>query len=76
MPRYFFNVTKGNEISPDREGSELPSEEYAREEAVAIVAELCRHTRLHRPSQIKVEVRDEFDEPLTVARLTIDPPRL
>lgn len=34
MPRYYFNIVAGDGIRRDLEGSELPSLEHARNEAV------------------------------------------
>jgi hypothetical protein len=41
MPQYFFHLSFGNRRSPDDEGVELPDRSAAREEAFAVIRELC-----------------------------------
>ena len=41
MPRYFFHLSFGDRLLPDEEGVELASRSAARQEALAVVRELC-----------------------------------
>jgi hypothetical protein len=57
MPRYFFNVKDGRKLVPDREGTEFPDEESAREHACQVVRELTRN-REHQTSSWRMTVND------------------
>ena len=43
MPRYFLNLTDGQQIVEDPEGLELPGEAAAREEAAVLARDLSEH---------------------------------
>ena len=47
MPRYFFHVREGSEISRDAEGQILPDAEAARREAIAASREILGEKLLH-----------------------------
>ena len=47
MPRYYFHVREGGELSKDCEGQELPDAEAARDEAVSLVREILGEKLLH-----------------------------
>ena len=61
MPRYFFHVREGAEISRDREGQELPNAEAARREAIAANREILGDKILHGGSlnHRSIEIADE-----------------
>lgn len=61
MPRYFFHVREGAEISRDREGQELPNVEAARREALAANREILGDKLLHGGSlnHRSIEIADE-----------------
>ena len=43
MPRYFLNLTDGQQVVEDPEGLELPGEAAAREEAAVLARDLVAH---------------------------------
>jgi len=43
MPRYFFNLTDGQKIIPDLEGTEQQDDDSARAHAVQVARELARN---------------------------------
>ena len=47
MPRYYFHVREGAEISKDCEGQELPDADAARREAVSAGREILGEKLLH-----------------------------
>ena len=47
MPRYFFHVREGSELSRDAEGQDLSNAEAARREAVAATREMLGEKLLH-----------------------------
>ena len=47
MPRFFFNVREGADLSRDREGQELPDVEAARREAISSSREMLGERMLH-----------------------------
>jgi hypothetical protein len=61
MPRYFFHVREGAELSRDWEGQELPNVEAARREAVAANREIMGERILHGGSldHRSIEIADE-----------------
>lgn len=61
MPRYFFHVREGSEISRDTEGQELPNADAARKEAVAATREILGEKLLHGGSlnHRTIEIADE-----------------
>lgn len=61
MPRYFFHVREGAEISRDREGQDLPNAEAARREAIAANREILSDKILHGGSlnHRSIEIADE-----------------
>lgn len=61
MPRYFFHVREGAEVSRDREGQELPNVEAARREALAANREILGDKLLHGGSlnHRSIEIADE-----------------
>lgn len=46
MPRYFFQLNEGNDVTEDIDGSELPDLEAARHYAVRAARELLAHAIL------------------------------
>jgi hypothetical protein len=61
MPRYFFHVREGADISRDTEGQELPNVEAARQEAVSANREILGEKLLHGGSLNgrTIEIADE-----------------
>ena len=60
MPRYFFNLV-GSETVTDLEGTELPSLDDAREEAMRDARGIMSHAVLagHDVSSRQIEIRNE-----------------
>jgi hypothetical protein len=61
MPRFFFNVRDGADISRDREGQECANAEAARREAVSAGREMLGERLLHGGSlnHRQIEITDE-----------------
>src|ERR1700760_1631699 len=61
MPRYFFNVREGGEISKDREGQDLPNADAARREAISAGREILGEKLLHGGAlnNRTIEIADE-----------------
>jgi hypothetical protein len=61
MPRYYFHVREGSEISHDREGQELPDVEAARREAINANREILGEKLLHGGAlnSRTIEIADE-----------------
>jgi hypothetical protein len=61
MPRYFFHVRDGAELSPDEEGQELPDLEAARHEAINTSREMLGERILHGGAlnHRQIEIADE-----------------
>ena len=71
MPRYYFDLWKGDEQLPDDEGTELPNPDAAKAEISASIAELSRDALLDARGdscELRVLVRDD-SKPLFQARL-------
>lgn len=61
MPRFFFHVRDGADLSRDEEGQEFPDLEAARHEAVNTNREMMSERILHGGSldQCRIEIADE-----------------
>jgi hypothetical protein len=61
MPRYFFHVREGSQLSRDTEGQDLPNAEAARREAVSATREMLGEKLLHGGSldHRTIEIADE-----------------
>ena len=61
MPRYFFHVREGGDISRDLEGQELPDAEAARREAICAGREILGEKLLHGGAlnHRTIEIADE-----------------
>ena len=61
MPRYFFHVREGRDLSRDSEGQLLPNAEAARREAMAAAREILGEKLLHGGSlnTRQIEIADE-----------------
>ena len=61
MPRFFFHVREGGDISRDAEGQELPDAEAARREAINTGREILGEKLLHGGSldHRTIEIADE-----------------
>ncbi|TWA92570.1 DUF6894 family protein [Bradyrhizobium stylosanthis] len=75
MPRYFFNVTH-ERIVPDDVGEELPDQQAAWKEATVMAGQSLQGLDGHlRPGrEWKMEVTDEFGNPLFVLRISAEGP--
>jgi hypothetical protein len=61
MPRYYFHVREGTEVSRDAEGQDLPNADAARTEAVNASREMLGEKLLHGGSlnHRQIEIADE-----------------
>jgi len=61
MPRYFFHVREGSELTRDTEGQELANTEAARAEAICTGREMLGEKLLHggRLNNRQIEIADE-----------------
>src|ERR1700744_2560193 len=61
MPRYYFHIREGGELSKDQEGQELPDAEAARREAVNAGREILGEKLLHGGAlnNRTIEIADE-----------------
>lgn len=61
MPRYYFHVREGSELSRDTEGQEMPNAEAARKEAISASREILGEKLLHGGSlnHRTIEIADE-----------------
>jgi hypothetical protein len=61
MPRYYFHVREGGDISRDAEGQDLPDAEAARREAISASREILGEKLLHGGSldSRTIEITDE-----------------
>jgi hypothetical protein len=71
MPRYYFHVREGGEISRDREGQELSDADAARREAVSLVREILGEKLLHGGSldHRTIEIADETGHVIDVVSI-------
>jgi len=79
MPRYYFDLRKGDQITLDEEGLELSSLERVQEEAARSLADLARDN-VRRAldgggDSVAIDVRDD-DGPLLQLKFTLDVRRL
>jgi hypothetical protein len=76
MPRYFFNVHHES-ASIDTVGKELPDKHAARKEATVATGEtICDiDGRLQPGREWRLEVTDEFANPLYVIHVSAEQPR-
>jgi hypothetical protein len=72
MPRYYFHVREGAEISRDTEGQELPNAEAARKEATSVNREILGERILHGGSldHRQIEIADETGHVVDVVNAT------
>ena len=70
MPRFFFNVRDGADISRDHEGQELPDARAARREAISSGREMIGESLLHGGSlgHRQIEIADETGHVVDVVR--------
>jgi hypothetical protein len=68
MPRYFFHIREGADLSFDREGQDFSSLEAARSEAVNAARELIGERILHGGSidDRQIQIADDKDNVLAV----------
>jgi len=59
MPLYHFVLKTGDDLIPDRNGGEWPTEAAAREEAALVAQELMRNQRGVKRRAWRIEIRDE-----------------
>jgi hypothetical protein len=70
MPRYFFHIREGSDLSRDTEGQELPDTEAARAEAINSGREILSEKLLHGGSldHRQIEIADETGHVVDVIR--------
>jgi hypothetical protein len=70
MPRYFFHVREGSELSRDTEGQEMADTKAARAEAISAGREILGETLLHGGSlnHRQIEIADETGHVVDVVR--------
>jgi len=59
MPFYHFILKTGDDLIPDRDGGEWPSEAAARKEAALVAQELMRNQREVKRRAWRIEIRDQ-----------------
>ncbi len=71
MPRYFFHVREGSDLSRDTEGQELPDAEAARREAVNAGREILGEKLLHGGAlnNRSIEIADETGRVVDVVNI-------
>jgi hypothetical protein len=79
MPRYYFDLRKGDQVTLDEEGLELSSLERVQEEAARSLADFARDN-VRRAldgggDSVAIDVRDD-DGPLLQLKFTLDVRRL
>jgi uncharacterized protein DUF6894 len=76
MPRYFFHVHH-NEPQIDYEGEELPDKHAAWKEATVMAGEILKDLdgKLQPGREWRLEVTDEFANPLYVLHINAEKPR-
>jgi hypothetical protein len=76
MPRYFFHIYH-NETQIDYEGEELPDKHAAWREATVMAGQTLQGLdgKLQPDREWRMEVRDEFDEPLYVLHIHAEKPK-
>jgi hypothetical protein len=77
MPRYFFNVHH-ERSSIDTEGEELPDKHAAWRQATIVAGETIRDIegRLQPGREWRLEVTDEFANPLYIIHLSAEQPKI
>jgi hypothetical protein len=72
MPRYFFHVRDGSDLSRDEEGQECPDTEAARREAINSNREMLSERLLHGGAldHRQIEIADETGHVVEVVRTT------
>lgn len=76
MPRYFFDVTAEDRVSPDLNGTVLPNAQVARAEAARSFGEMIRCASIKSlPERWEMNVHDELGRPVAAAsfRMTARP---
>ena len=76
MPRYFFNVLHDT-LQTDEEGEELPDKQAAWNEATVTAGRILQSLdgKLKPGHDWKMEVTDEFRQPLFVLHISAEKPR-
>ncbi len=73
MPRYCFDIDDGRRNIADKEGSDLPDRQQAREEAISIVLEFARDGLLRDDQRtVLCHVRDETGALILTASLSLN----
>ena len=76
MPRYFFNVYHDT-VHLDQDGEELPDKHAAWKEATVMAGQILQDLdgTLKPGHEWKMEVADEFKEPLFILQISAKRPR-
>ena len=74
MARYYFDFREGKDLFRDNEGTELPGDEAARQEAAQTLAGIMRDAMPAGAMRrdMSLEVRDESGRPLFVSRMVFE----
>ena len=73
MPRFYFDTDDGSNLRKDLYGIELLSQEEARNLAVRTLPDIAQEAVCHNDKQkMAVYVRDEADDPVLDATLSLD----
>lgn len=73
MPRFFFHIQDGQDRQQDTEGTELPDEQRAKDEAVLASLELiARRQNLTWPDRWIMTVEDEAGATVCVISFTAE----
>jgi hypothetical protein len=70
MPRFYFDVTDGGAVAPDRDGLDFPSLDAARQEAMSAAAEMAKEGS-GEAREIVIRICDGGREPVATVRLSL-----
>ena len=72
MPRFYFDVREGAQVTRDDDGLDLESLDAAETEAICAAAEISRESLPRaRASEIMVQVRDERGEQIIIVAISM-----
>lgn len=72
VPRFFFDIHDDRPFLPDKEGTEFPDAQTARDKAVSTLAEIARYALPDGPKKpFVVAIRDESGTPVFRAAMSV-----
>ena len=71
MPRFYFDVREGEQLTLDEEGAEFPDLAAVRQEAMLALIDVGRDILSEDSPDIIIEVRDESGEQVVRAKISI-----